>query len=66
MRLRTHAPHFWNHLPDDGIPEGEDRGHLSEEIRVEDVHLRCYVYALLRFWGLADRAPLAVIDPFVP
>jgi hypothetical protein len=50
--LRNRSPDLW--------PPGADL--TAEELTIPDIAFRKFMLALSRFWGLADRFPMAVID----
>lgn len=61
-KLHDRAPHFWSYSANGDTRQANEQHHLSETIKIKNEHLHWYVRALLRFWGFADREPLAVID----
>jgi hypothetical protein len=61
--LRRHAPALWCGVEADDLAALEDLHRLSELVDVSDSDLRRYAMSAVRFWGLADPLPMAVIDP---
>ena len=53
VELRSNAPHVWK---DSGSQE-------PQALAITDLHFRRYMMALGRFWGMADKEPMAIVDP---
>jgi hypothetical protein len=62
-KLWKQTPHLWPHSTEAAAMKSKEQSLLSEEIRISDNNFVCYIRALTRFWGLADHAAGAVIDP---
>jgi len=61
--LRTHSPELWDYERSryvDLLPPNPD---YSEKLLLQPADVVRYATACVRFWGRADKLPLAVTDP---
>lgn len=61
-KLRQLAPHLWKYADNAISTKSEEQSILSEGIQLSDADFARYMRAVMRFWGLADREPGAVVD----
>jgi hypothetical protein len=62
--LRARALHLWDHS-DDYVDLTSAPSPHSEMLRVRPDDLARHVRAMVRYWGLADRQPMAVTEGIV-
>ena len=61
--LRAHAPDRWAHDPSRYVDILPANGEQSEQLLVRPEDVVRYIGACARFWGRADKMPMAVRDP---
>ncbi len=61
--LRVHAPSRWIHDPNRYVDLLPPNGEQSEQLLVQPSDVVRYAGACARFWGRADKLPMAVRDP---
>jgi hypothetical protein len=61
--LRAHAPDRWTHDPSRYVDILPPNGEQSEQLLVRPEDVVRYAGACARFWGRADKLPMAVRDP---
>ncbi len=61
--LRTHAPDRWAHDPSRYVDILPPNGEQSEQLLVRPEDVVRYASSCARFWGRADKLPMAVRDP---
>lgn len=65
-RLRTMAPELWSDEDSDYLDLLPGEAKASEAVRIRPLDILRYLRATMRFWGLTDPLPMAVIDPPYP
>lgn len=61
--LQAMAPLLWDNASNDYYDLAPDTTPASDLLRIRTDDLRRYSRAIVRFWGLADPLPMAVLDP---
>jgi hypothetical protein len=62
-RLQDLAPDLWKYEATEYFDLLPGSPTMSERMRVDPGDVTSYARAALRFWGMADRLPLAIIEP---
>lgn len=61
--LRAHAPDRWTHDPSRYVDILPPNGEQSEQLLVRPEDVARYAGSCARFWGRADKLPMAVRNP---